>query len=896
MRHSGDFPRKSGEKPLCWFSLIFVNCGISKTMSEASLSRDHFIDQAESIILENVENEQFGVSELADAMNTSRSNLLRKIKKHTRLSASQFIRNVRLEKGMDFLKETSLTVSEVSYKVGFGSTSYFIKCFREYYGYPPGEVGRRGSSGTESGATTAWQRQLVAIMFTDIEGYTSLMQKDENKGIAYRERHRQVFDATTKKYNGRILQYYGDGTLSTFPSAIDAVRCGIEMQLAFKEEPRVPIRIGIHSGDTIVTNEEIIGDGVNVAARIEALARPGSVYISEKVYDEVKNQPELLTASMGVHKLKNVTKPMEVYAVSNDELGGIELKDGPAKANNPRMKWFVIAAVVVLLGIVTYSTGIFTGKSRSRTNAEPSEKSIAVLPFKNESADSSNLYFINGLMESTLNNLQKIKELRVISRSSVEKYRHTDKSIPEIAKELNVSYFVEGSGQKIGDQVLLHIQLIQASGDKHLWAEQYNRKVVDIFALQNEVAKKIATAIEAIVTPAELAQIEKQPTDNLMAYDYFLQALDPFYSRTNEGLEKAISLFEKAIEEDPEFALAYANIAISYYLLEMFQAEKQYTEKINSYADQALLFDSKSAESLIAKAFYYIQTRQYELALPHLEKALEYNPNSPLAVQMLADFYFRLVPDTDKYLKYALRGVQLNVASNDSITQSYIYLQLGNALISSGFVDQALKYINMSLDYNPDNYYAPHLKAFILFALDGNIQRTRGMLIREWKKDTTRLDILQDIGKLYYIREEYDSAYFYFKKFVKTREENGLDIYRQENAKIALVYEKMGLKNEAEKLFSDFSEYCDEDYSPYKSVNMALKYAYEGKDEQAIGELRNFAEAENFQYWFLLMEDEPLFKPIKNHREFQSIMQKIKDRFRENQTRLKESLEEGGLI
>jgi AraC-like DNA-binding protein len=167
-------------------------------MSEASFNRNNFIDQAEAIILENVANEQFGVSELAEAMHTSRSNLLRTIKKQTRLSPSQFIRHVRLEKGMDMLKETSLTVSEVSFKVGFGSNSYFIKCFREYYGYPPGEVGRRGTTGTDSGNSTARQRLLVAIMFTDIQGYTSLMQTDEGKGIAFRERHRQVFDATTK--------------------------------------------------------------------------------------------------------------------------------------------------------------------------------------------------------------------------------------------------------------------------------------------------------------------------------------------------------------------------------------------------------------------------------------------------------------------------------------------------------------------------------------------------------------------------------------------------------------------------------------------------------------------------------------------------------------------------
>jgi tetratricopeptide (TPR) repeat protein len=328
----------------------------------------------------------------------------------------------------------------------------------------------------------------------------------------------------------------------------------------------------------------------------------------------------------------------------------------------------------------------------------------------------------------------------------------------------------------------------------------------------------------------------------------------------------------------------------------MFQIEKKYTEKINSYADKALLYDSKAAESLIAKAFYYIQTKEYQLALPHLEKALEYNPNSSFAVQMLADFYSRLIPDSDKYLEYALKGVQLNVASNDSVTQSYTYLQLSFALVSSGFADEALKYINMSLDFNEDNYWAPHLKAIILYARDGNIDRTRNLLMKEWKKDTTRLDILQDIAKFYYVQENYDSAYFYFKKFVKAREVNGLDIYMQENAKIALVYQKMGLETEAEHFFNDYSAYCEEDQTPNRSANLAVKYAYEGKIDQAIEQLSIFSEAENYQYWYLLLEDEPLFKPLKSSPEFERIMQKIKDRFWENQLRLKASLEEEGLI
>ncbi|MDB4293575.1 AraC family transcriptional regulator, partial [Maribacter sp.] len=583
----------------------------------------------------------------------------------------------------------------------------------------------------------------------------------------------------------------------------------------------------------------------------------------------------------------------EQYGYPPGELGKTNLEDESTAQTHflRRYQWQLIAAV----SLVVLLSSLVLFNKKDAVSVVQIEKSIAVLPFKNESADSTNLYFVNGLMESALNNLQKIEALRVISRTSVEKYRNSAMGIPEIAGELNVNYLVEGSGQRVGNQVLLNIQLIEASTDQPIWVEQYSRKADDIFALQNEVAQKIAAAIEAIVTPAELEQIEKKPTENLVAYDYYLQALDPFFSRTGEGLLEAIGLFEKAIEQDSEFALAYANIAISYYLLEMSQVEKQYTEKINSYADKALLYDSKSAASLNAKAFYYIQTKEYQLALPHLEKALEYNPNSSLAVQMLADFYFRLAPNTNKYLEYALKGFQLHVAS-DSITQSYTCLQLSNALVSSGFPDEALKYINKSLDYHLENYYAPHLKAFILLAKDENIERTQNLLIQEWKKDTTRLDILQDIAKLYYIEEDYDSAFFYYEKFVKAREGSGLDIYVQENVKIALVYKKMGLDREAENLFNDFSTYCEEDNSSYRSVNLVWKYAYEGKINQAIEQLKIFSEVGNYLYWFLLIEDDPLINPLKNHPEFENIMQKIKDQFWQNQAQLRTSLEEKELL
>ena len=485
----------------------------------------------------------------------------------------------------------------------------------------------------------------------------------------------------------------------------------------------------------------------------------------------------------------------------------------------------------------------------------------------------------------------------MISRTSAETYGNSDRSIPEIAEELNVNYVVEGSGQRVGDQVLLNIQLIEANSDRPVWSEQYRREVVDVFDLQNEVARKIAEAVQATVTPAELEQIEKRPTENLVAYDYYLQALDPFHARTREGLEEAIPLFEKAIEEDPEFSLAYAHVAISYFFLDVYQKQKQYTEQINTYADKALLFDSKSAESLIAKALYYMQTEEYRLALPHLEKALEYNPNSSAVIQMLADLYARVIPDTGKYLEYAFKGVQLDIAANDSVGKSYIYLSLSNALVQNGFVDEALTYINKSLDYNPNNYYSPLVKIYVLYAREGNIEKAQNRLVVEWKKDTTRLDILQEVAKIYYFQEKYDSAFYYFEKFAGTREKLGMDIYPQEDIKIAYTYKQKNLDSLAQQFFNSYSVYCEKDQSIYKSASTAVKYAYEGKYDKAIEQLKIFATQDNYQYWILVFQEmDPIMKSLKSHPEYAPTIQKINDRFWEEHEKLEKSLEDKGLL
>lgn len=695
-------------------------------MKKSNLSSD-FLDGARSLVLDHISNEQFGVSELADEMNMSRSSLLRKIKKHTGLSASQFIRNVRLDKAKELLADSDLTVSEISFEVGFSNSSYFIKCYREQFGHPPGEA----------------RKQII----------------EESKH---------------------------------------------QLDLEFPE-------------------------------------------------------------------------------------------NGNAKKSffQQHLNKLIVVATIVVIAVISF----YFGARDSRFLSDDFDKSIAVLPFKNMSSDSTNLYFVNGLMEASLNKLQKINDLRVKSRTSVEKYRNTTTSASDIAEELKVNYLVEGSGQKIGDEVLLNIQLIDARTDSPIWTEQYKHKLVDIFSLQNEVAKKIAVAIQANVTPEEMAQIDKKPTENIKAYDLYLKGLEMQQLGGDENLFKSIELFESAIKEDPQFALAYAQMAMNYFYLDMNKMQKSYLDKLNENADKALLYDSKSDLSLIAKALYYINTREFNLALPHLEKAHEYNPNSSSVVLLLSDLYARVVPDTEKYLNYALKGVQLDIEANDSISKSYIYLSLSNALVQTGFVDEANDNINLSLSYNPDNPYAPYLKTYIELAKDKDLEKATLSMLSLYKKDTLRSDLVNEIAKLYYYQENYEKSYEFYEKFNALIGNNGVNMFPQEKIKMAIVYDKLGKSEMAKNFLADFDEYLKNDTSIYNPASLAIKFLYEGKIEQAMEQYKLFATKSNFQYWVVLfLEEEPLLEDLKSHKDYKITMQKIYDQFWEDHELVKKKLKENGLL
>jgi len=449
-------------------------------------------------------------------------------------------------------------------------------------------------------------RQLAAILFADMTGYTSLMQENEQLARVKRKRLKEVLESSVGQYNGKILQNYGDGSLSIFNSAIDSVSCAIQIQQLLQQEPKVELRIGIHTGDVIIEEEAIFGDGVNLASRIESLAVPGGIFISEKVHDEIKNQQGISTREMGHFELKNVKQAVRVFAIANN-------------------------------GIAVPTRDELRGKTKQPRNR------LAVLPFVNMSADPENEYFSDGITEELLNALTRVDGLQVTSRTSAFAFKGKNTDIRDIAIQLNVDKVLEGSVRKAGNRVRITAQLINAADGYHIWSENYDRNLTDIFEVQDEISGIIANKLRENLAPAEKEEhLVKVTTRNITAYTYYLKGLHYWNKLTPQDFRRAIECFDQAIAIEPTYAQAYAMSAAAYSQLGSSGQMLPHTafEIVHRNADKALELDSTVAEGHVAKASaYLLYDWKWEEAYNALQKALELNPGSIEAYELLGFYY-----------------------------------------------------------------------------------------------------------------------------------------------------------------------------------------------------------------------------------------------------------------
>jgi TolB-like protein/class 3 adenylate cyclase/Flp pilus assembly protein TadD len=596
-------------------------------------------------------------------------------------------------------------------------------------------------------------RQLAAIMFADMVGYTALMQEDEGRAHTQRERQRDALADIVPRHNGEILQHYGDGTLSVFHSAVEAVECAVEIQLEMRREPAVPLRIGVQIGDIVHDRDGVYGDSVNVAARIEALSAPGGVLITSKVLDEIKNHPSLSTVPCGEVRLKNVQQPVRVFAITNDGLnvpteaqvrakaGGSATTPTPTTEESAQeldresratagagevflqnireralVQWslfylatawalveivqflsrhyawpsaipesfaliafagFFFALVVtwfhgekgrqrlrrsevlIYLALVLATAGALTilpSPSRVGTPTDPGvltpaavldgRSSVAVLPFENLSGDEENAYFASGLHDEVMTQLQRVADLRVISRTSVMEYADQRPNVRVIAANLRVNHVTEGTVQRIGDRLRVHVQLIDAATDAQVWSERYDREVDDAFDVQSNIAEMIADALATTLTEAERGAISRPPTADPEAYRLYLQGRDyllrPGYRRDN--FESAELLYSRAAAVDPEFALVRAELSRVHGLLywENFDPSPTRLEWQRAEAEEALRLDPDLPQAHRALGWVHYVGGDYARALEEYNIALAGLPNDAEIVASIGYTHRRL--------------------------------------------------------------------------------------------------------------------------------------------------------------------------------------------------------------------------------------------------------------
>lgn len=452
-------------------------------------------------------------------------------------------------------------------------------------------------------------RQLAAIMFTDIEGYTAIMQRNEEEALFIRDRHRDIVHEKHTAFNGRIIQYYGDGTLSIFHSAVEAVACALQMQQMFCQSPRVPVRIGLHVGDVIINDNHVFGDGVNLASRIESMSVAGAVLLSDRVRDEISNHPEFQIASLGVYQLKNVERPVEVYALKNN---GIITPENSSLAGKASLVKPVEKKI----------------PSAHKTAAPALRHSIAVLPFHNMSNDPDQDYFSDGVAEEILNSLSTLKQLKVAGRASSFQFRGTARNLREIGEKLGVKTVLEGSVRRQANRIRVTVQLVNINDGFQLWSERYDRNMDDIFAVQDEIALSITEKLKLTLLENEKKKIRKVATQNTEAYELYLKGR--FYlNRRGASILKGIKYFQLAVDLDPGYALAHTGLADSHLLAASYGLTypKEAGVKAKEAAAKAIELNPSLCEPYSSLGFYYTCFEwNWELAEFNFQKSFEINP------------------------------------------------------------------------------------------------------------------------------------------------------------------------------------------------------------------------------------------------------------------------------
>jgi adenylate cyclase len=470
------------------------------------------------------------------------------------------------------------------------------------------------------------ERRLAAILAADVAGYSRLMEQDEAGTLAtLKDRRRGILQPLVAEHHGRIFKMTGDGVLVEFASAVSAVQCAVDLQQGMAaananeaEDRRIVLRIGVNLGDVMVEGSDLYGDGVNIAARLEAIAESGGILVSGTAYDHIKSKVKIGFDDLGAQALKNIAEPVRVYRVTS----------------MPR----------VALGAA---------------KAISDKPSIAVLPFTNMSGDPEQRYFGDGVVEDIITELSRFRSLFVIARNSSFAFRDERISIAEVARRLGVHYVVEGSVRRVGNRVRITAQLIEAANGTHLWAERYDRELEDIFAVQDEVVRTVVGTVAARVEVAGAQFAKRKPPESLVAYDYVLRGLEQLNLEGEEHNSEARRLFEKAVELDAQYAAGHAYLALAIYIQWTTDRDPGELDRALATARRALALDENDSRCHRALSGIYAHLKQFDRAEFHSERSIALNSNDALAAAQRGGL-LRYLGRAEEGVEWVHKAMRLN--------------------------------------------------------------------------------------------------------------------------------------------------------------------------------------------------------------------------------------------
>jgi len=578
-------------------------------------------------------------------------------------------------------------------------------------------------------------RRLAAILAADVVGYSRLMGTDEAGTLdALTNLRSEFIDSKIAEHQGRTVKVSGDGLLLEFPSVVNAVRCAAEIQRGMRDrntnvpqERRIEFRIGVNLGDVIVQDEDIFGDGVNVAARLERIAKPGGIAISGSVRDQIGNRLDLVFEDMGEQKLKNIDQPIRVYGLSQEE------------------------------------------STIANTAPNPDQRpSIAVLPFSNMSGDPEQEYFSDGITEDIITDLSKISGLWVTARNTVFTYKGKPVKVEQIARDLGVAYILEGSVRKAGTRVRVTGQLISARDGGHLWADRFDRDLTDIFAIQDEITRAIVDQLTVKLLPQEKKSIERPQTDNIEAYTYYLRGREFLHRHTKSYYQVARRMFTRATELDPRYARAYAGIAAcdSFLFYHYFQYETaEAIENIMAATGKALELDDGLAEAHACRGVALTFAKRFEEAETELERAIALDPNSFEAHYFYARYCF-VRGELGRTAALFERAGEVKPDDYQSwCLLIHVYRSLGRTDKIEGAARKGIALAEKELALHPENPRPAALGAAGLLAI-GETERAREWLARALAIDPDDLLTLYNAACNYAHLGEAERALDLLERFI----------------------------------------------------------------------------------------------------------------------------------